>query len=132
LRACQWIVAKHANMAERIDDILQPYLDAHPPHHESTERWPIQGEMRVRLSLADTLPPPHVSSSILSIVLDADQRVLYLWPTDRSGSIHQALIGAPKNYHRAHRDTELTEAGSDALTFLCVLCASVCSVVAFP
>jgi 8-oxo-dGTP pyrophosphatase MutT (NUDIX family) len=61
------------------------------------ERWPIQGQMRVVLSLATALPPAHVSSSILSIVLDTDERVLYLRPTERTGSIHQTLIGGRPN-----------------------------------
>jgi 8-oxo-dGTP pyrophosphatase MutT (NUDIX family) len=74
-------------------DIVRDYLDAHPFHHETTERWPIQGQMRLRLSLASTLPPKHVSSSVLAIVLDHERQVLFLWPTKPSGSIAHLLIG---------------------------------------
>jgi 8-oxo-dGTP pyrophosphatase MutT (NUDIX family) len=97
----------------RRDKLLQAYLDLHPAHHETTERWPIKGEMRVRLSLATTLPPAQVSSSVLSIVLDAHQRVLYLWPTERSGSIHQALIGGRPNAGETPEQTVVREVGEE-------------------
>ena len=73
--------------------ILQSYLAAHPALHETTEQWPIQGTLRLRLALATTLPPAHVSSSILAIVMAPDRRVLCLWPEDMSGSIAHLVIG---------------------------------------
>jgi ADP-ribose pyrophosphatase YjhB (NUDIX family) len=79
--------------ATRLDDDLQKYLDAHPAHHETRERWPVEGELRVRLCLGSSLPPPHVSSSILAIVINAQHQVLFLYPSTPSGSIAHLLIG---------------------------------------
>ena len=96
-----------------MDNILQAYLDAHPSHHETTERWPVQGEMRVRLSLATTLPPAHVSSSILAIVLDPDRRVLFLWPSKPSGSIAHILIGGRPEPGETPEETAMREVGEE-------------------
>jgi hypothetical protein len=57
---------------------LESYMTAYPAHHTFREVWPVQGEMSVTIGLADTLPPPPVSSSILTIVLDTMYKVLFL------------------------------------------------------
>lgn len=69
------------------------YLSAFPHHHEFSETWSLQGELRVRLSLSNTLPPAEVSSSMLAIVFDAQQRVVVLAPGKMSGNIAHLLIG---------------------------------------
>jgi len=78
---------------ESLIESLQSFLAAHPHHHESIEKWPIQGALRVRLSLAAILPPAHVSSSIHAIVFNEKQQVLYLSPSTPTGSIAHFLIG---------------------------------------
>lgn len=95
------------------EDLLREYLSAHPFHHELRERWPVQGEMIVRLSLADALPPSHVSSSILSIVLDPDQNVLFLWPDCPSGYIAHLLIGGRPEPGETPEQTAMREVGEE-------------------
>jgi 8-oxo-dGTP pyrophosphatase MutT (NUDIX family) len=69
--------------------------------------------MRVRLSLAESLPPAHVSSSILSIVLNWRQQVLYLWPSHRSGSISHLLIGGRPEDGETPEQTAIREVGEE-------------------
>jgi 8-oxo-dGTP pyrophosphatase MutT (NUDIX family) len=76
-----------------MSNILKAYLDSYPAYHETTERWPIQGELRVRLCLGASLPPAAVSSSVLAIVVNSHRQVLYLHPSTPSGSIAHVLIG---------------------------------------
>lgn len=72
---------------------VRQYLEAFPSHHETFEHWEVQGKLRVRLSLADRLPPASVSSSILAMVFNRERQVLFLHPDDPSGSIAHLLIG---------------------------------------
>lgn len=95
------------------DDLLSTYLMAYPSHHEFHENWPVQGNMRVRLSLAETLPPAHVSCSILAIVLDAHQKILFLWPSKRSGNISHLLIGGRPEPGETPRETAIREVGEE-------------------
>lgn len=95
------------------DDLLDTYLATHPSHHEFHESWPVQGRMRVRLSLAKTLPPAHVSSSILSIVLDANRKVLFLRPSKRSGNISHLLVGGRPEPGETPNDTAIREVGEE-------------------
>lgn len=97
----------------RADGGLRAYLDSNPAHHETTEHWPIQGKLKVSLSLASTLPPVHVSSSILAIVLDADRQVLFLHPSTPSGSIAHVLIGGRPNVGETHAETVIREVGEE-------------------
>ena len=97
----------------RQDDIVRAYVEAYPAHHETRERWPVQGEMRVMLGLATELPPGRVSSSILAIVLDAKRRVLYLWPGRRSGSIAHLLIGGRPEGGERPQETAIREVGEE-------------------
>ncbi len=99
-------------MAEK-NPLLEAYLAAYPSHHECFERWPVQGNMRVRLSLAETLPPAGVSSSILSIVLNAKEQVLYLWPGQRSGSIAHLLVGGRPEASETPDQTVIREIGEE-------------------
>ena len=95
------------------DHLLRDYLKAHPCHHEYRETWPIQGEMIVHLSLADSLPPRHVSSSILAIVLDSDQNVLFLWPDRSTGNIAHLLIGGRPEPGETPEQTAIREVGEE-------------------
>ena len=94
------------------NDLLRTYLTTHPSHHEFRERWPVQGEMIVRLNLAETLPPAHVSSSILAIVLDSNQKVLFLWPSNKSGNISHLLGGRP-DPGETPEETAIREVGEE-------------------
>jgi hypothetical protein len=76
-----------------MENDVHRYLAEYQAHYETVESWPIQGKLRVRLNLAKTLPPAGVSSSILSIVLNRDREVLFLYPTEVTGSIAHLLIG---------------------------------------
>jgi ADP-ribose pyrophosphatase YjhB (NUDIX family) len=76
-----------------LDEAVRAYLEAHPAHYETIELWPVIGRLRVRLGLGSTLPPAAVSSSILAIVFDSHRRVLFLHPSEQTGSIVQLLIG---------------------------------------
>ena len=96
-----------------MDRLLQADLEAHPAHHETTEQWPIQGALSVRLCLATSLPPPHVSSSILAIVLNADRQVLYLWPSTPTGSIAHLLIGGRPQPGETPEETAIREVGEE-------------------
>lgn len=96
-----------------MDKLVQAYLDAHPPHHEMTEQWPVQGALSVRLCLARSLPPAHVSSSILSIVLNADRQVLYLWPSTPTGSIAHLLVGGRPQPGETPEETAIREVGEE-------------------
>jgi 8-oxo-dGTP pyrophosphatase MutT (NUDIX family) len=95
------------------EDALGAYFDANPVHHETTERWPVQGELRVRLGIASTLPPARVSSSILAIVLSADHQVLFLHPTTPSGSISHVLIGGRPEGNETPEQTAIREVGEE-------------------
>ena len=95
------------------DDAVQAYLDAFPAHHETTERWPVQGEMSVRLSLGASLPPASVSSSILAIVINIDRQFLYLWPSNPSGSISHFLIGGRPDPGETPEATAIREVGEE-------------------
>ncbi len=94
-------------------DSLQTYLAAHPFHHETVEQWPVQGAMRVRLSLGLTLPPAHVGSSILAIVVNAERQVLFLWPATPSGSILHLVIGGRALPGETPEDTAIREVGEE-------------------
>jgi 8-oxo-dGTP pyrophosphatase MutT (NUDIX family) len=96
-----------------MSEILKAYLDSFPAHHESIERWPIQGKLRVRLSLASTLPPADVSSSILAIVLNSDRQVLFLHPSTPSGSIAHVLIGGRPENGETPPQTATREVGEE-------------------
>ncbi len=99
-------------MAEK-NPLLEAYLDAYPSRHETFERWPVQGNMRIRLSLAERLPPAGVSSSILSIVLNSKEQVLYLWPDHRSGSIAHLLVGGRPEAGETPQQTAIREIGEE-------------------
>ena len=94
-------------------DTLRNYLADHPWHHESVKHWPVQGALRVRLSLCATLPPPEVSSSVLAIVLRPDGRVLYLWPSHRTGSIAHLVIGGRPEPGETPQETAIREVGEE-------------------
>ena len=94
-------------------DALTIYLAAHPWHHESIERWPIQGPLRLRLSLASDLPPPQVTSSFLAIVVNFHSQVLYLWPSQSSGSIAHLLIGGRAKSNETPEATVIREVGEE-------------------
>jgi ADP-ribose pyrophosphatase YjhB (NUDIX family) len=93
-----------------MDDALRSYLDAHVAHHETTESWPIHGRLKVRLALGSTLPPPHVSSSILAIVVNANRHVLFLHPSSPSGTIAHVLIGGRPEAGETPEQTVIREA----------------------
>lgn len=95
------------------DEEVRAYLAAWPAHWEGRERWPVQGEMSVRLSLAERLPPGQVSSSILAIVLDERRRVLFLWPSRPSGSIAHLLIGGRPENGETPEETSIREVGEE-------------------
>jgi ADP-ribose pyrophosphatase YjhB (NUDIX family) len=92
---------------------LRSYLESHAHHHETTERWPIQGEMKVRLCLATTMPPPDAISSILAIVMNANREVLFLWPSNPSGSIAHVLIGGRSLGDETPEETVIREVGEE-------------------
>jgi hypothetical protein len=96
-----------------MSNILKAYLDSYPAHHETTERWPIQGEMRVRLCVGGTLPPAEVCSSVLAIVVNSRREVLYLYPSTASGSIAQVLIGGRAEAGEAPEQTVIREVGEE-------------------
>ena len=95
------------------ESTLKAYFHAFPAYFEAHERWPIQGNMRVRLSLANKLPPAEVLSSILAIVLNAKEEVLYLWPTQRTGSIAHILIGGRPQCGETPEETAIREVGEE-------------------
>ena len=95
------------------DEALQSYLEAYPVHHTFQETWHVQGEMIVGIGLTDATPPAHVSSSILAIVLDAEGRVLFLWPSDRSGNISPQLIGGRPEAGESPAETVTREVGEE-------------------
>lgn len=94
-------------------DDVRSYLEAHPAHHETIETWPVQGRLRVRLSLADLLPPARVSSSVLSIVLNRDRQVLFLYPSDPTGTIAHLLIGGRPEEGEAPTETAIREVAEE-------------------
>jgi ADP-ribose pyrophosphatase YjhB (NUDIX family) len=94
-------------------DDLTRYLAVHPWHHETIERWPVQGELRLRLAFARDLPPPQVTSSILAIVINSRAQVLYLWPSQPSGSIAHLLIGGRPKFNEPPEATVIREVGEE-------------------
>ena len=92
---------------------LKAYLNSYPAHHESIEKWPVQGNLRIRLSLASTLPPAPVSSSILAIVLNSDREVLFLHPSIPSGNISHVLIGGRPEPGETPEQTATREVGEE-------------------
>ncbi|HWB54476.1 MAG TPA: NUDIX hydrolase [Tepidisphaeraceae bacterium] len=96
-----------------MSDSLKTYLDSHPAHHETTETWPVQGQLRVRLCLGSTLPPAEVSSSILAIVVNSCQQVLFLHPSTPNGSIAHVLIGGRPEPGEKPEQTIVREVGEE-------------------
>ena len=94
-------------------DALTRYLAAHPWHHETVEHWAVQGDLRLRLSLATDLPPPHVTSSILAIVVNSRAQVLYLWPSDTRGSIAHLVLGGRSIPGETPEATVVREVGEE-------------------
>lgn len=105
------------------DEALQSYIEAFPAHHEFRETWPVEGEMTVGIGLTDAPPPAHVSSSILAIVLDTKNRVLFLWPSDRSGNISHLLIGGRPEPGESPAETATREVGEE--TGWCIVPAGI-------
>lgn len=95
------------------EPLLSNYLNKYPYHHETYETWPVQGKMRVRLSLSDSLPPAHVSSSILAIVINLKMQVLFLWPQQISGSIGHLLIGGRPEGSESPEQTAIREVAEE-------------------
>jgi len=96
-----------------LSDEIKAYLDFHPAHHETTEKWPIQGELRVRLCLGSILPPANVSSSILAIVINIRRQVLFLYPSTPNGSIAHVLIGGRAEPGEMPEQTVIREVGEE-------------------
>jgi len=96
-----------------LNDALKAYLDRHPAHHETTERWPIQGEMRVRLCLGSSWPPGEVCSSILGIVMNSFGQVLFLYPSTPNGSIAHFLVGGRAEAGERPEETVIREVGEE-------------------
>lgn len=96
-----------------MEDDVQRYLATHPSHHEAFETWPVQGRLRVRLSLSETPPPAVVSSSILAIVFNHEGRVLYLYPMEKTGSIAQLLIGGRPQAGESPQETVVREVSEE-------------------
>ena len=94
-------------------DISKAFLNSHPAHHETTETWPIQGELRVRLCLGSTLPPADVTSSILAIVVNSERQVLSLHPSTPAGSIAHVLIGGRAAPGETPEQTVIREVGEE-------------------
>jgi 8-oxo-dGTP pyrophosphatase MutT (NUDIX family) len=92
---------------------VQRYLEAHPAHHEAFEQWEIQGRLRVRLSLAEELPPASVSSSILAIVFNRHGQVLFLHPSDPSGSIAHLVAGGRPEGRETPEETAIREVAEE-------------------
>lgn len=74
---------------------------------------PVQGELRVRLSLGSILPPADVSSSILAIVMNSCRQVLFLHPSTPSGSIAHVLIGGRSEPGETPEQTAIREVGEE-------------------
>jgi 8-oxo-dGTP pyrophosphatase MutT (NUDIX family) len=96
-----------------MENDVHRYLAEYQAHYETVESWPIQGKLRVRLNLAKTLPPAGVSSSILSIVLNRDREVLFLYPTEVTGSIAHLLIGGRPQAGESPEDTVIREVAEE-------------------
>ena len=92
---------------------LQAYLKAHPPYCQFTERWPVQGELKVSLSLASILPPVEVASSVLSIVLNSNGQVLSVWPPNPDGNIAHMVIGGRAEGTETPPETAIREVGEE-------------------
>jgi 8-oxo-dGTP pyrophosphatase MutT (NUDIX family) len=96
-----------------VESDVRRYLDAHPAHHETFEHWDIQGKLRVRLSLAGELPPASVSSSVLAIVFNRDRQVLFLHPSDPSGSIAHLVAGGRPEDGETPEETAIREVAEE-------------------
>ena len=92
---------------------VQRYLEAYPARHETFEHWEIQGKLRVRLSLADELSPPSVSSSILAIVFNRDRKVLFLRASDPSNSIAHLMAGGRPEGRETPEETAMREVAEE-------------------
>jgi hypothetical protein len=92
---------------------VRAYLDSYPAHHETTERWPIQGDLRVRLCLGSVLPPANVCSSILTIAINSRGQVLFLYPSTPNGSIAHVVIGGRAEPGEGPKQTVIREVGEE-------------------
>ena len=92
---------------------VQNYLETHPAHCEYFEHWEIQGKLRIRLSLAEELPPASVSSSILAIVFNRQGQVLYLIPSDLKGGIANLIPGGRPEGNETPEETVIREVAEE-------------------
>ena len=92
---------------------IQRYLEEHPAHCEYFENWEIQGKLRIRLSLAEELPPASVSSSIMAIVFNSDRQVLYLIPSDLKGGIANLIAGGRPDGGETPEETSIREVAEE-------------------
>lgn len=92
---------------------VQRYLETHPAHCEYFEHWEIQGKLRIRLSLAEELPPASASSSIMAIVFNRDGQVLYLIPTDLKGGIANLIAGGRPDPGETPEETTIREVAEE-------------------
>ena len=88
---------------------LNSYLQKYPFECEFEETWPTQGNMRVRIALAQELPPQNVSSSVMAVVVQPGQQVLCLYPDERSGNIAQFLVGGRQQNEETEEETVIRE-----------------------
>jgi hypothetical protein len=96
-----------------MSNAVNEYLYRFPHHHEFYENWPLQGEMRVRLSIGNCLPPLQASSSILAIVFDLKSQIVFLAPEQMSGNISHLLIGGRPENGEIPEDTIRREVGEE-------------------
>ena len=85
-------------------DAMQAFLDAHPPHCEVRDDWPLDPvvPLLARLCLASALPPTSGRSSILGIVTRGSRAVLFIDPPNPQAPSHMfsSVVGQSHARHR--------------------------------
>jgi ADP-ribose pyrophosphatase YjhB (NUDIX family) len=99
-----------------MDPELRDFLTRHPAHVELRDDWPLEpiAPLLARLALADELPPPHVRSSSLGIVVGSGGAVLFAHPEQPTGTIAHVLIGGQPEPGETPEQTLVREVGEES------------------
>lgn len=92
---------------------LAHYLSVYPPYFEYQESWPVQGPMTARIGLSPVYPPQALVSSVLTIIFDTANKVVFLYPITPTNNISHVLVGGRASGFESPKETLIREVGEE-------------------